>query len=101
MRCPLPAHLRDRGSFGGTHRISFRSLTLGLILMLSGGVTTCFADDAAGRRPVIVISIDTLRADHLSSYGYTKLHPRHTDSFARGGTLFTQSEAQVPLTLPS
>jgi choline-sulfatase len=69
--------------------------------MLSGGVTTCFADDAAGRRPVIVISIDTLRADHLSSYGYTKLHTPHIDSFARGGTLFTQSEAQVPLTLPS
>ena len=50
---------------------------------------------------VILISIDTLRADHLSAYGYTKIHTPHIDSFAQGGTLFTQAEAQVPLTLPS
>ncbi len=51
--------------------------------------------------PVILISIDTLRADHLSAYGYTKIHTPHIDSFAQGGTLFTQVETQVPLTLPS
>ena len=51
--------------------------------------------------PVILISIDTLRADHLSAYGYTRIHTPHIDSFAQGGTLFTQAEAQVPLTLPS
>jgi choline-sulfatase len=55
---------------------------------------------AAGT-PVILISIDTLRADHLSSYGYGKLQTPHIDSFARGGTLFTDADAQIPLTLPS
>ena len=50
---------------------------------------------------VILISIDTLRADHLSSYGYTKLRTSHIDSFAQGGTLFTQAETQIPLTLPA
>lgn len=51
--------------------------------------------------PVILISIDTLRADHLSSYGYTKIRTPNIDAFAQGGTLFAHAETQVPLTLPS
>jgi choline-sulfatase len=51
--------------------------------------------------PVILVSIDTLRADHLSVYGYRKIHTPNIDSFAQGGTLFTQVESQIPLTLPS
>ena len=69
--------------------------------MLVGAFIPCVAQDAAGPTPVIIISIDTLRADHLSAYGYTKIQTPHIDSFAQGGTLFTQAEAQVPLTLPS
>lgn len=48
-----------------------------------------------------MISIDTLRADHLSAYGYSRIHTPNLDSFARQGTLFTQADCQVPLTLPS
>ena len=69
--------------------------------MLCGPPIPCAAQDAPQPAPVILISIDTLRADHLSAYGYTKIHTPHIDSFAQGGTLFTQAEAQVPLTLPS
>jgi len=50
---------------------------------------------------VILISVDTLRADHLSSYGYTRVRTPNMDSFAERGTLFTQADCQVPLTLPS
>lgn len=51
---------------------------------------------------VIVISVDTLRADRLSLYG----HARHTtpeiDAWARErGTTFTTTVAQAPWTLPS
>lgn len=53
------------------------------------------------RTPVILISIDTLRADHLSAYGYTRIRTPHLDSFADGGTLFEQADCQAPLTLPS
>ena len=56
---------------------------------------------AAAPPSVILISIDTLRADHLSSYGYTRIHTPHIDSFAAQGTLFTNVQCQVPLTLPS
>ena len=51
--------------------------------------------------PVILISIDTLRADHLSCYGYSRLATPHIDSLARGGTVFTEVSAQAPITLPS
>ena len=77
------------------------ALTLTLLRLLCCPLTPCVAQDTAAPAPVILISIDTLRADHLSAYGYTKIHTPHIDSFAQGGTLFTQAEAQVPLTLPS
>jgi choline-sulfatase len=70
------------------------------ILASVAAALSCAGLYAAGT-PVILISIDTLRADHLSAYGYRKLLTPHIDSFARGGTLFTDAEAQIPLTLPS
>jgi len=51
--------------------------------------------------PVILISIDTLRADHVSAYGYTRIHTPNIDSLADHGTIFTQADCQTPLTLPS
>jgi len=51
--------------------------------------------------PVILISVDTLRADHLSCYGYHGVQTRHIDAIAQGGTLFSEVNTQVPLTLPS
>lgn len=51
--------------------------------------------------PVILISVDTLRADHLSAYGYRKLYTPHFDAIASGGTLYGQVQTQIPLTLPS
>jgi choline-sulfatase len=50
---------------------------------------------------VILISIDTLRADHLSAYGYRKIQTPNIDSFAQQGTIFTDVNSQIPLTLPS
>jgi arylsulfatase A-like enzyme len=67
----------------------------------AGLVAASAARDAPPSTPVILISIDTLRADHLSAYGYSKIHTPHLDSFAQGGTRFARAEAQIPLTLPS
>jgi len=50
---------------------------------------------------IILISVDTLRADRLSCYGYRGLQTPHVDALAKGGTLFSQVSSQVPLTLPS
>lgn len=51
--------------------------------------------------PVILISVDTLRADHLGAYGYKSVRTPNIDSFAHNGTLFAQADSQIPLTLPS
>ena len=51
--------------------------------------------------PVILISVDTLRADHMSCDGYRRIRTPSIDALTRGGTLFTEVSSQVPLTLPS
>jgi choline-sulfatase len=51
--------------------------------------------------PVILISIDTLRADHLSAYGYRAIQTPNIDAFTEQGTLFAHADSQIPLTLPS
>src|SRR2546429_8899815 len=50
---------------------------------------------------IILISVDTLRADRLSCYGYRGRSTPNIDAMAQGGTLFSQVSSQVPLTLPS
>jgi choline-sulfatase len=52
-------------------------------------------------RPVILISIDTLRADHLPAYGYTKVRTPNIDALAAGGTVFERAYAHAPQTLPA
>ncbi|MEX2260296.1 MAG: sulfatase-like hydrolase/transferase [Bryobacteraceae bacterium] len=56
---------------------------------------------SAAQPPVILISIDTLRADHLSCYGSGGRPTSNIDALTKGGTLFAQADAQAPLTLPS
>jgi arylsulfatase A-like enzyme len=51
---------------------------------------------------VILLSIDTLRADHLTSYGYHHdTAPFIEERFGRGGTLFEECTASTPVTAPS
>ena len=52
------------------------------------------------RRPNIVLfGIDSLRADHMSSYGYHRLTTPHMDHFAREGTLFERNfSPSIPTT---
>ncbi|MCI0604656.1 sulfatase-like hydrolase/transferase, partial [bacterium] len=50
---------------------------------------------------VLLISIDTLRADHLSCYGSTKVKTPAIDSLARSGVLFKNAVSPAPFTLPS
>ena len=50
---------------------------------------------------VILISVDTLRSDHLSSYGYTKITSPFIDKLSEHGTLFKNAISQSPYTLPS
>ncbi len=51
--------------------------------------------------PVILVSIDTLRADHLPAYGYAGVETPSIDALRRDSILFENAYSQVPLTLPS
>jgi arylsulfatase len=60
------------------------------------------SSDAGGRANVVLISIDTLRADHLSLYGYGRETSPHIDAWARRiGVTFENAIVQAPWTLPS
>jgi len=52
-------------------------------------------------RNVLLITIDTLRADHLSCYGYTKNATPHIDALAARGVVFDQAFCDVTWTTPS
>jgi arylsulfatase A-like enzyme/Tfp pilus assembly protein PilF len=53
------------------------------------------------QRPVILISIDTLRADRLPAYGYTKVRTPNIDALAASGTTFERAYSHAPQTLPA
>ena len=50
---------------------------------------------------VVVVFIDTLRADHLSVYGYERETTPHIDAYAEQAAVFTQARSVAPWTLPS
>lgn len=52
-------------------------------------------------RNVILISLDTLRPDHLGCYGYPRDTSPHMDSLAEDSALFVNTFASSPWTLPS
>jgi len=56
---------------------------------------------ATHRGPIVVISIDTLRADRLPAYGYKHVATPVIDAFAAEGVLFESAWAHSPQTLPS
>jgi arylsulfatase A-like enzyme/Flp pilus assembly protein TadD len=50
---------------------------------------------------VLLVTIDTLRADHVGAYGSTRGATPTVDRFAREGLRFDVTYAHVPVTLPS
>jgi arylsulfatase A-like enzyme/Flp pilus assembly protein TadD len=53
------------------------------------------------RAPVILISVDTLRSDHLPAYGYRGVATPALDALRGDAVLFARAYSHVPLTLPS
>lgn len=52
-------------------------------------------------RHVVLISIDTCRADHLGCYGYSRKTSPNIDALASESVLFNHAVAPIPVTLPS
>lgn len=70
----------------------------GLLILVLG----CGRERGTVRPDVLLISIDTLRADHLGCYGYPLETSPNLDRFAREEAIvFEQSVSQAPATIPS
>jgi arylsulfatase A-like enzyme len=83
-----------------TPRVFLRSL---LILVLTGGIAALLV---FGRRPpahpnILLISIDSLRSDHLHSYGYPRETSPAIDALAREGVRFATAISSSSWTLPA
>jgi len=77
-------------------RCSLSLLTASLLLWVPASLA---APNAAPN--VVVITIDTLRADHLGCYGYKQIHTPNIDALAADGLRFERAYTPVPVTLPS
>jgi arylsulfatase A-like enzyme/Flp pilus assembly protein TadD len=57
--------------------------------------------EPAQPRNVLLITVDTVRADHIGAYGDRRAETPAIDRLAREGVRFLQADSCVPLTLPS
>ncbi len=64
-------------------------------------LTWAFAASAQTRPNVVLITIDTIRADHLGCYGYAGVKTPVLDALAGEGVQFDYAFSPVPLTLPA
>jgi len=68
------------------------------------GTAACGRQKPASKpaaRNLLLITIDTLRADHVGAYGWSRAHTPTLDGLAKNGALFERAYAAAPITLPS
>jgi arylsulfatase A-like enzyme/Flp pilus assembly protein TadD len=75
-----------------------RALLLIVILLLAAPSAFTATNSSPN---VVVITVDTLRADHLGCYGYKQIQTPNIDALAADGTRFARAYTAVPVTLPS
>jgi len=90
----------------------FKTLLIVLVVIVSSLVSVCVYNNNAlntknkpalvdGRPNVVMIIMDTTRADHLSCYGYHKKITPHIDTFAADATIYNHAYSTSSWTLPS
>ncbi|HSA95865.1 MAG TPA: tetratricopeptide repeat protein [Acidobacteriota bacterium] len=109
-----PADRRDAAPSGASapavRRRRGRGLAAAAIVVIAGGLAATFflrggkgAVDlgAAASHNVLLITLDTTRADHLGCYGFAQGRTPRLDALAASGVRFARTYAPAPLTLPS
>jgi arylsulfatase A-like enzyme len=105
-RCENPSAVSAASGVATTVRVPRLALALAVTL---GACSTCQPTEsgATSQAPgtqgsnVILVSIDTLRPDHLGCYGYPKPTSPNIDRLARESVLFRTAIAHAPSTTPS
>ena len=82
-----------------------RNLFLATAIILLAGACVWFVlqpfSSVPAIRHIVLISLDTTRADHLSCYGYSRPTTPNIDRLAGEGYLFSNAVTPIPLTLPA
>jgi arylsulfatase A-like enzyme len=85
------------------HRSAYLPISFAAVLAAgigAGGVARPLA--AADRPPsVLLLTVDTLRTDRMSAYGYERPTSPHIDDLLSRGTKFTRARTVEPLTNPA
>ena len=78
-------------------------ILLGVGLLSLSALAGSAAEPPSGRNHpnILLITVDTLRADHLSSYGYHLKTSPEIDKLAEEGVRFANAYSPIPLTGPS
>ncbi|MFL6292761.1 MAG: sulfatase-like hydrolase/transferase, partial [Thermoanaerobaculia bacterium] len=84
---------RERGTGG--------EVLLLLLLLLAACTPAGTKTSIPEGTPVVIISIDTLRADHLPAYGYRGVETPAIDRLRGDGILFEKAYSPTPLTFPA
>ena len=89
---PLALHFRG----------AFRA-ALAVVLAIFPAALAAAAPAPAKRTPpnLVLITMDTTRADHLGAWGYAEAHTPNLDALAARGTRFARCDTAAPITLPS
>jgi choline-sulfatase len=80
------------------------TLPITTLLVVLAALAACRRASPVSRAPdapIVLVSIDTLRADRLPSYGYAQGRTPALDALAREGVVFEDAYSHCPLTLPS
>ena len=78
-----------------------REIATGLLAAAAIAATGCGGEGRPDVRGVVLISIDTCRADRLGAYGDPGATTPSIDAVAREGVLFEQAQTTNPITLPA
>ena len=82
-----------------------RLFLVGSLIVVSGCSTESDLSDASGHplkpKNLLLITLDTTRADRIGCYGYEGASTPHIDALARSGVKFETCLSPTPLTLPS
>lgn len=83
-----------------THRTRIMAASCWVLLVLCL-VSGCTDRGPAPETPILLVTVDTLRSDHLGSYGCRRPTSPHLDRLARTGHLFLDVWCPMPTTTPS
>ncbi len=72
-----------------------------VVILILAGLTAVYCLKLSPRLNLLLITLDTTRADHLGCYGYPVAITPALDALAQAGTLFEEAYTCVPITLPS